>query len=856
MPDPFAQVASPVQNADPFAGVASAAPSAASTDWQKQVKPIDLGNGKTSVQRSDGGVWFGPEQGNTGMPGWFSADGKRLGSSPGAPPDKPGFFRKLGYGVEQGLANVGESVLHAVVNRFNDTTEGSIVGDKATQEMAQDLKSDVAQRNANVVKSGAAAKVGKFLGEAAPYAASTLLAPETGLPGLAGRAASAGLGAAPIAYATTPGNDSERLQSAGTATLGGAVGTAVGEKVIAPLTAKGLSWVTNKGADALAGTKLGNVLGISTEVKPQYAGAPQLAADLQSKGIQTTIGDVTGDPAIRAQEGALARNNPKMMAYRLQQNQQASNYADTVVSDLKKSVADAGWQNLSDVQSAAQSGGKRSGAAQALLTAINNSGDDWKEIAQQSGNLRLFVNKLKADALYDKAETLANQFGNVPVPATRHAVDDAVNKLSVNSAGDQGAKAFLGRIQTGLSGGNPSYDPFNLTQGTPVVIRESIPPTELGGDHLGLTQSSKPLVSRYSPGVSQQVDIYGTTTPGTGLPEKSVSIAYSGPKPFEGSQPTFSRVPYQGPSASVQPKQDLSFGGLRNLRSSIQSRIADITSGKVSASSDELPYLQQVISAIEKDLSNFAGSNGAPLRQAYQDASTFYKGAVVPYKDAAFGRALADTDPQKVANLFAGKNAYQQQRFFDLLDPKGQAAVRAGLVEDAISAGEKTQRGVMGQTFSASQAANKLEQLQKNGTMGVAFPGGEDSWAAQGLAKILRTVDRSDNVGFTPPTGVTAQSIGAKVEGNKTVLGTIAQGIDWLQKDRLMKLYTDPQSRVLLQRASDLKIGSPAMQKIIQQLSTLAGSRAGASMVPGGSAIPMLAQGAASSPNQLATVAP
>lgn len=752
MPDPFAQVASPVQNADPFAGVASAAPSAASTDWQKQVKPIDLGNGKTSVQRSDGGVWFGPEQGNTGMPGWFSADGKRLGSSPGAPPDEPGFFRKLGYGVEQGLANAGESALHAVVNRFNDTTEGSIVGDKTTQGMAQDLKSDVAQRNANVVKSGAAAKVGKFLGEAAPYAASGLLAPETGLPGLAGRAASAGLGAAPIAYATTPGNDSERLQSAGTATLGGAVGTAVGEKVIAPLTAKGLSWVTNKGADALAGTKLGNVLGIPMEVKPQYAGAPQLAADLQSKGIQTTIGDVTGDPAIRAQEGALARNNPKMMAYRLQQNQQASNYADTVVSDLKKSVADAGWQNLSDVQAAAQSGGKRSGAAQALLTAINNSGDDWKEIAQQSGNLRLFVNKLKADALYDKAETLANQFGNVPVPATRQTVNDAVSKLSSNTAGDQGAKTFLQGIQDGLS-------------------------------------------NRDANGMFQPM------------------------------------------------QQDTSFGGLRTMRSSIQSRIADITSGKVSASSDELPYLQQVSSAIEKDLSNFAGSNGAPLRQAYQDASTFYKGAVVPYKDAAFGRALADTDPQKVANLFAGKNAYQQQRFFDLLDPKGQAAVRAGLVEDAISAGEKTQRGVMGQTFSASQAANKLEQLQKNGTMGVAFPGGEDSWAAQGLAKILRTVDRSDNVGFTPPTGVTAQSIGAKVEGNKTVLGTIAQGIDWLQKDRLMKLYTDPQSKVLLQRASDLKIGSPAMQKIIQQITTLLGAQEGAkSAIPLKVLIPMAAQ--------------
>ena len=56
------------------------------TQYGFKAKPIDLGNGKQSVQREDGGVWFGPDQGNAGKPGWFDAQGNRLGDAPGKAP--------------------------------------------------------------------------------------------------------------------------------------------------------------------------------------------------------------------------------------------------------------------------------------------------------------------------------------------------------------------------------------------------------------------------------------------------------------------------------------------------------------------------------------------------------------------------------------------------------------------------------------------------------------------------------------------------------------------------------------------------------------------------------------------------
>ena len=59
------------------------------SDWQSQVKPVTTFNGKPSVQRPDGGVWYGPDQGNAGKPGWFDAVGRRMGLTNGqdtAPP--------------------------------------------------------------------------------------------------------------------------------------------------------------------------------------------------------------------------------------------------------------------------------------------------------------------------------------------------------------------------------------------------------------------------------------------------------------------------------------------------------------------------------------------------------------------------------------------------------------------------------------------------------------------------------------------------------------------------------------------------------------------------------------------------
>ena len=71
----------------------------ATQDWQTQIKPVTTFNGRRSVQRpGDNAVWYGPEQGNTGQPGWFNSQGQRMGDAPGQ-----------GVAPESTLANMGKS---------------------------------------------------------------------------------------------------------------------------------------------------------------------------------------------------------------------------------------------------------------------------------------------------------------------------------------------------------------------------------------------------------------------------------------------------------------------------------------------------------------------------------------------------------------------------------------------------------------------------------------------------------------------------------------------------------------------------------------------------------------------------
>lgn len=810
--DPYASFSTPATQAaqgDPYAAVASPVHPAAAQQPSFETKPFTLSNGVGTYMRpADNAVYLDPSKGDTSKPpGWYNWTGKDWQPAPSAPAQTVGGWLK---GQAQGLGNAGlvmaegmakpGMAVSQLVNKglgaagvYSPETMAQLNQEEATRQQMMD------QDKAKVWGGGAVDALGQglataplmLLGGDAPAGATLLAKVAHG----AGQAGLVGMGTRALTPEAEQGQglaDTLAAKAAGSSQAG-AAGAAMGGAV--PVVGAAAKWIGSKGANLLAGTKLGDVLGVDSTmvINPKFAGAQELKDQMDQAGVRTSAGDISGNPAIRAKEEGLARNNENMMDWRLAQNQEGTAYAQGIVDNLKKEVQDAGWTNLADVQ-AVQPGDKRYDAAQTLLTAIKNSGEDWGAIAQTSGNLKLFVNKLRADQLYDTAEQIGSQFGNVPTPTLQQTVGSSVKTLRGNVGAPESAKSYLGAIEDGV---NPTIGPprkVTLAEG------EAGPRPANPADPYGTTTGAARPANPSDP--------YGVSTGNGGTTTLTVGGKYTA------------------------PIQDMSFGGLRRLRSSLQTRISDIMDGTVSASSEELPHLERTVKAIETDLNNFSQAHGPELAKAYQNASDFYKGQVVPYKEAAFGKALADTDPMKLTNVFNSKNTTQQQRMFDLLGDKGQAALRSGIIEDAFNAGEKTQRGVTGPTMSAANVASKLEKLDNNGTLGVAFKG-EDRWGVQGMAKILRTIDRSDTVAFTPKTGMTAEMMGSKVEGGTTLLGAAAKGYDWLTKDNLFKLYTDPKLKSLLIHASDLTPGSPAMTTLINtQLPKVLGIAAGRAAAP------------------------
>jgi len=120
-----------------------------------------------------------------------------------------------------------------------------------------------------------------------------------------------------------------------------------------------------------------------------------------------------------------------------------------------------------------------------------------------------------------------------------------------------------------------------------------------------------------------------------------------------------------------------------------------VVAGQKGLTATEISAYRDTVTAIEKDLADFAKKN-PEVGKLYDDASEFYKNKVVPFKDDAFGKALADTDATAAANLFKTKDTAEQQRFFNILPPKGQKAVRWGLWKMRWMQGKSPRAGLWG----------------------------------------------------------------------------------------------------------------------------------------------------------------
>lgn len=722
-----------------------------------RVKPAVVDGKQTVIREDDKAAYFGPQQGNTGKAGWFDGSGNRVGDKPGA--SAPYTAQQFGQLVKDDvtLAYKGLTQVPSIKMEQGENWLMDRLGLQSPQR-TKAYSADIQRRLDEITKIRNRVPLGGLIQDAPlmvmmPNAAAAEIAP-AGMIGLtkgmqlAGRVKQGATIGGTYA-ATQPVEEGKEFIPQ----LVSQVGMGAGLGGVVPVGAEGVSrsgkWLSGKVANKLAGTKLGERLGIKTEIKPQYQGTPgnpgaiERSQELDSVGItKHTVGDVTGERSIRKMEDAIGRNNPKMDEFRQGTIDQTSAYADEVLNRLETAMKREKWSSIADVEAAAQAGGKRSGEANALLTAIKNSGDDWREIAKTDGGMELLGRKLRADAKYDKAEAIAKLYGPVKPDGLVGSLKANISRLERNPAEDQTLLPYFKKVLEGIEDG---------TQAT-------------------------------------------------------------------------------------------GFGDLRRMRTALNGKAQGLSSpgAMVQDVNASRTALGNVTKALEADLDKYASSHSSGLRNAWKDATDYYRTAVVPFKEAGIAKALADKDPIKLVTLLNGKNDMMQARTLELMGEKGRAAVRAGIIDQALTAGGKTQRGTMGLDFSPMGAAAELERSMKNGIGKLAFNGKSDAWTAEGMTRILRTVDRISNLsGASTTTGLSGQEIGKVVKGDATILGTAERIYAWLNRDALMKLYTDPKGRALLQRASSMKPGSPSMVNLVEKdIPKFLGMEAPKNVIPFRPAVP------------------
>jgi len=219
--------------------------------------------------------------------------------------------------------------------------------------------------------------------------------------------------------------------------------------------------------------------------------------------------------------------------------------------------------------------------------------------------------------------------------------------------------------------------------------------------------------------------------------------------------------------------------------------------------------LQQIKSALEKDLGQFADNAGGEVAKRWKSADRFFRERVIPQRERDIVRAARNNSPDEVFRQFVKASTKDRaQRLYSAMDKKGRNAVKAGILDQAWT--KAVQDGSKGVTFSPAKFAQELERVQ--GAAGVFFKGA-DKKELDGFVKLMRHVERSGQVAENPPTG--ARLVLPVVMGEFLAPGTAvgAGTVGALSR----ALFTTEVGKRLLLASNRLPPGSPKLERFVSE---------------------------------------
>jgi hypothetical protein len=256
----------------------------------------------------------------------------------------------------------------------------------------------------------------------------------------------------------------------------------------------------------------------------------------------------------------------------------------------------------------------------------------------------------------------------------------------------------------------------------------------------------------------------------------------------------------------------------RQLRSQLKGEIREFYRGGENKAIGEqgVERLREMREALEADMEDFATQAGGAAHEAWKNADEFYKTNLLPFKERGFAELVKTAEPEKAWRYLMTQGGIESrvERMYNGLNDSGRAAVRSGVVADAM----EHALGPKG-TFSPAKFAKYMEDHRP---VIDKFFHGADKEEINGFTNLMRHVERAGQYMENPPTG--QRLIGAMMIGSTALsLKPLLIGAGAAGGTRV--LFQTQRGRDLLLAASRLKPGSPGMN--------IMGNRIGRLMVSG-----------------------
>lgn len=255
------------------------------------------------------------------------------------------------------------------------------------------------------------------------------------------------------------------------------------------------------------------------------------------------------------------------------------------------------------------------------------------------------------------------------------------------------------------------------------------------------------------------------------------------------------------------------FGEMR----AVQSRLGELSDEWGIAGKKGSNAFTKIRTAIDDDILDFAQNSGnTRLFGELKRANSLY-GQLQQGKDKAFAKVTRSIEPDQIFNQFmkAGKGD-KAANFYKNLDPKGQAALRYQMAQNALDKSLNESTGA----FSPAKFALEFERV--SAPYNNVFTGG-DKAQMDGFIKLMRHIERAGQYMENPPTGnrVVPWLVGGGAA--VTAMSSIPLALTGVGATALTKtlLTTNAGKRILL-AAKDLPPDSPKLANLIKQAQKLA----------------------------------